>query len=97
MSIASPHHMYLPPIIHDALIDTAETDGYVPGIIESVLRFSPQSRWRAGVIVASSAQQSRAIATRCALLIPRKGNRTRKLAVHPSLPADVVKSMLDAT
>lgn len=89
--------MYLPPIIHDALIDSAETEGYVPDTIESVMRFGPHSRWRAGVIVASSAKHSQALATRCALLIPRKGKRTRKLALHPSLPADVIKSMLDAT
>ncbi|MFC3568925.1 hypothetical protein [Paracoccus sp. TOH] len=89
--------MYLPPIIHDALIDSAETEGYVPGVIESVMRFGPHSRWRAGLIVKSSAARSQALATRCALLIPRKGRRTRKLAVHPALPAEVIKSMLDAT
>ncbi|KRW97591.1 hypothetical protein O4J55_14245 [Paracoccus sp. PXZ] len=88
--------MYLPPIIHDALIDSAETEGYVPGSIEIVMRFGTHSRWCAGVIVVCSAQRSRALATRCALLIPRKGKRTRKLAVHPALPADVIKSMLDA-
>ncbi|WP_347266341.1 hypothetical protein [Paracoccus sp. (in: a-proteobacteria)] len=87
--------MYLPPHISEALIDSAETEGYVPGSIESVLRFGPRSRWRAGLIVASS-EHSHAIATRCALLIPRKGKRTRKLALHPALPADVIKSMLDA-
>ncbi|KGJ10794.1 hypothetical protein EQ718_23410 (plasmid) [Paracoccus versutus] len=88
--------MYLPPIIHDALIDSAETEGYVPGAIESVMRFGPHSRWCAGVIAACSTKRSQALATRCALLIPRKGKRTLKLAVHPSLPADVIKSMLNA-
>jgi len=89
--------MHLPPIIHDALMDSAETRGYVPGTIESVMRFGPHSRWSAGVIALGSAKRSRAVATRCALLIPRKGRHTRKLAVHPMLPADVVKSMLGAT
>ncbi|SIP89874.1 hypothetical protein SAMN05421641_101256 [Paracoccus thiocyanatus] len=89
--------MHLPPIIHDALIDSAETEGYVPGTIESVLRFGPHSRWCAGVIAAGSADRSLAVATRCALLIPRKGKRMRKLALHPALPAEVIKSMLDAT
>lgn len=88
--------MYLPPVISESLIDSAETEGYVPGAIESVLRFGPHSRWRAGAIVTGSEKQSHAIATRCALLIPRRGKRTRKLALHPSLPTDVVKSMLDA-
>lgn len=88
--------MYLPPVISDALIHLIETEGYVPGAIESVLRFGPHSRWRAGVIAASSATRSHAIATRCALLIPHKGRRTRKLALHPSLPADVIKFMLNA-
>ena len=88
--------MYLPPIIHDALIDSVETEGYVPGEIEHVMRFGPRSRWRAGAIVASSAERSQAVATRCALLIPRRGRRMRKLALHPALPADVVKSMLQA-
>ncbi|MDQ7264165.1 hypothetical protein NM680_20485 [Paracoccus sp. PS-1] len=87
--------MYLPPIIHDALIDSAETEGYVPGTIESIMRFGPHSRWRAGAI-AQSGEGSLALATRCALLIPRKGKRTRKLALHPALPTDVIKSMLDA-
>ena len=88
--------MYLPPTISDAQIDSIETEGYVPGSIESVLRFGPHSRWRAGAIVTASVKQSHAIATRCALLIPRRGRRTRKLAVHPALPVDVIKSMLDA-
>lgn len=88
--------MYLPPIISESLIDSAETQGYVPGAIESVLRFGPHSRWRAGVIVSSSTKHSQAVATRCALLIPRRGKRTRMLALHPALPADVIKSMLDA-
>ncbi len=88
--------MYLPPIISDSLIDSIETQGYVPGAIESVLRFGPRSRWQAGAIVASSATRSHAIATRCALLIPRTGKRTRKLALHPALPAEVVKFMLNA-
>ena len=34
--------------------------------------------------------------SRCALLIPRRGKRMRKLALHPALPADVIKSMLQA-
>ena len=88
--------MYLPPIINETLIDSPETEGYVPGSIESVLRFGPHSRWRAGLIVGSSAKHSNAVATRCALLIPRKGRRTRKLALHPALPAEVIKSMLNA-
>jgi|GEM_PF-1252412 len=88
--------MHLPPIIHDALIDSDETRGYVPGLIESVMRFGPQSRWRAGAIVKSRIERSQAVATRCALLIPRRGKRTRKLALHPALPADVIKSMLQA-
>ncbi|MFT4015097.1 MAG: hypothetical protein QM682_17250 [Paracoccus sp. (in: a-proteobacteria)] len=78
------------------MIDSIETEGYVPGEIESVMRFGPQSRWRAGAIVASSTERSQAVATRCALLIPRRGKRTRKLALHPALPADVIKSMLHA-
>ncbi len=88
--------MYLPPVIHEELIDSVETEGYVPGMIESVMRFGPQSRWRAGAIVASSTERSQAVATRCALLIPRRGKRTRMLALHPALPADVIKSMLQA-
>ncbi|KGJ06151.1 hypothetical protein SAMN04487972_104142 [Paracoccus halophilus] len=88
--------MYLPPVITDSLIDSAETEGYVPGSIESVLRFGPHSRWYAGAIVVSSERRSHAMATRCALLIPRKGKRTRMLALHPALPADVIKSMLNA-
>ena len=31
------------------------------------------------------------------LLIPRKGKRMRMVALHPELPADVVKFMLNAT
>lgn len=88
--------MHLPPIITDSMIDSAETLGYVPGQIEFVMRFGPRSRWRAGAIVDSAAERSQAVATRCALLIPRRGKRTRKLALHPALPADVVKSMLQA-
>ena len=88
--------MYLPPIIHAAMIDSDETEGYVPAAIESVLRFGPKSKWRAGAIVMGCAERSQAVATRCALLIPRRGKRTRKLALHPALPADVVKSMLRA-
>ncbi|WP_246175268.1 hypothetical protein [Paracoccus limosus] len=78
------------------MIDSPETLGYVPGQIAFVMRFGPKSRWRAGAIVDSSAERSQAVATRCALLIPRRGKRTRKLALHPALPADVVKSMLQA-
>ncbi len=89
--------MYLPPIISDAQIDSIETEGYVPGSIESVLRFGPHSRWRGGAIVGSSAKRSHAMATRCVLLIPRKGKRVRMVALHPELPADVVKFMLNAT
>ena len=88
--------MYLPPVIHEDLIDSVETQGYVPGHIESVMRFGPKSRWRAGAIVDSATERSQAVATRCALLIPRRGRRTRKLALHPALPVDVVKSMLQA-
>ncbi|MTH63495.1 hypothetical protein [Paracoccus shanxieyensis] len=88
--------MYLPPVINEELIDSIETEGYVPGQIESVMRFGPKSRWRAGAIVESSSERSQAVATRCALLIPRRGKRTRKLALHPALPADVIKSMLKA-
>ena len=88
--------MYLRPTIHEALIDSAETEGYVPGAIEAVLRFGPNSRWRGGAILASSPTRSHAVATRCALLIPKRGRKTRMLALHPLLPADVVKSMLDA-
>ena len=88
--------MYLPPIISDAQIDSIETEGYVPGSIESVLRFGPHSRWRGGAIVGSSATRSHAMATRCALLIPRKGKRMRMVALHPALPAEVVKFMLNA-
>ena len=36
------------------------------------------------------------MATRCAMLIPRKGKRVRMLALHPELPAEVVKFMLNA-
>ena len=81
--------MYLPPVIHEDLIDSVETQGYVPGHIESVMRFGPKSRWRAGAIVDSATERSQAVATRCALLIPRRGRRTRKLALHPALPAQV--------
>jgi hypothetical protein len=88
--------MHLPPVINETLINSSETEGYVPGAIESVLRFGPHSRWLAGAIVTGSPRHSRAIATRCALLIPRRGKRTQKLALHPLLPTDVVKSMLDA-
>lgn len=88
--------MHLPPIISDSLIDSIETQGYVPGSIESILRFDPHSPWCAGVIADGSATRSHAIATRCVLLIPRKGKRTRKLALHPALPTDVVKFMLNA-
>jgi len=88
--------MHLPPVIHDGLIDSEDTRGYVPGLIESVLRFGPKSKWRAGAIVESSIERSQAVATRCALLIPRRGKRTHKLALHPALPADVIKSMLQA-
>lgn len=88
--------MYLPPIISDSLIDSIETQGYVPGSIESILRFDPYSRWRAGLIVEGSETRSQAIATRCALLFPHKGKRTHKLALHPALPTDVVKFMLNA-
>lgn len=88
--------MYLPPIIHEALIDSAETEGWEPGSIESVIRFGPHSRWQAGAIALCSSR-SHALATRCVLLIPRRGKRTRKLALHPLLPVEVVKSMLHAT
>lgn len=88
--------MYLPPVIHENIIDSPETQGYVPGHIEFVMSFGPKSRWRAGAIVDSATERSQAVATRCALLIPRRGKRTRKLAIHPALPADVVKSMLQA-
>nr|WP_010394847.1 hypothetical protein [Paracoccus sp. TRP] len=88
--------MYLPPLIHDALIDSAETEGYVPGAIETVMRFDLHSRWCAGVIAECCVTRSRAIATRCVLLLPPRGRRIRKLALHPVLPADVVKSMLGA-
>ncbi len=88
--------MYLPPTISDAQIDSIETEGYVPGSIESVLRFGPHSRWRGGAIVGSSATRSHAMATHCALLIPRKGKRMRMVALHPALPAEVVKFMLNA-
>lgn len=88
--------MYLPPVIHKSLMDSAETLNYVPTEIESVLKFGPDSRWRGGAIVNSSVEQSQAVATRCALLIPRRGKKTRKLALHPALPAEVVKSMLRA-
>lgn len=87
--------MYLPPIIHDSLIDPTETEGWVPGSIETVLRFRPQSRWQAGII-ANGSTRSQSLATRCVMLIPRKGRRTCKLALHPQLSTDVVKSMLDA-
>ena len=88
--------MYLPPIISDAQIDSIDTEGYVPGSIETVLRFGPHSRWRGGAIVASTATRSHARATRCAMLIPRKGKRVRMVALHPELPIDVVKFMLNA-
>lgn len=88
--------MQLPPVIYDALIDSTETEGYVPGTIETVLRFDPMSRWCAGAIVACSSVHSQAKATRCALLIPRQGKHIQKLALHPTLPADIIKSMLNA-
>lgn len=91
-----PIAMQLPPVIHKQLVDSEDTLGYVPAVIESVLRFGPGSRWRAGAIVLSCTERSQAIATRCALLIPRRGRRTQKLALHPSLPTEVIKSMLQA-
>ncbi len=88
--------MFLSPLSLDEVIDSSETQGYVPGAIESVLKFGPKSRWSAGAIVTGSHDRSQAVATRCALLIPRRGKQTRKLALHPALPVEVVKSMLNA-
>ena len=88
--------MQLPPVIHKESIDPVETRDYVPATIETILRFGPRSKWSAGAIVTGCSQRSQAVATRCALLIPRRGRQTHKLALHPLLPVEVVKSMLRA-
>lgn len=86
--------MFLPPILHSGLTDCADTQDYVPGRIEYVMRFGPKSRWSAGAIVDCAIEKSRANATRCALLIPRRGRRMRKLALHPALPTEIIVAML---
>lgn len=88
--------MCLPIANLNDLIDSAETLGYVPGAIETVLQFGPASDWSAGAITHGSATQSHAIATRCAVLIPRKGGPSHLLALHPALPSEVIKAMLHA-
>lgn len=88
--------MCLPIHNLDEHIDSAETLGYVPGLIETVMQFDPGSSWSAGVITNCSTTQSQSTATRCAVLIPREGAQSRLLALHPALPSDVIKAMLNA-